>query len=199
MRCFCEVKMGKFWSNDSLRNGASSSCSCLNSATDFGFPQIAVHRNVKIIWGVGTLQSARNNNFFAFPHAGKFKGKRGANRCSRDLFTGLLCFLCPAVAHLSPLFLTVFGWPTATPITPWALARPRCSHRAAAAPGPHLRNLEIDPVKDRQLSMITELSNFIKNARYFLITGGSARTTKFRKSHRQLSPRRILIPWGVHL
>ena len=79
IRCFCEVKMGNFWSHDSTRNGASSSCSCSYSATDIAFHQIDVDPNIEIIWGVCTLQSARNNILFAFPRAGKYKGKtRGA-------------------------------------------------------------------------------------------------------------------------
>jgi hypothetical protein len=103
--------MGNFWSNDSTRNGASSSCSCSRSATDFGFPQIAIDRNIEIIWGVCTLQSTRNNIFFAFPRAGKYKGKKEAHSRDRDMnsfpcdmFSVYFC----ACGLLPPLFSLPF-------------------------------------------------------------------------------------------
>ena len=135
--------MGNFWSHDSTRNGASSSCSCSYSATDLAFHQIDVDRNIEIIWGVCTLQSARNNILFAFPRAGKYKGKtRGAFKgpglellSLRPVFGLFSCLWLAATPSFFFRFCFGFDSPTATPITTGALARPRCSYRAAAAPG----------------------------------------------------------------
>ena len=134
-RCFCEVKMGSFWNHDSTRNGASSSCSCSYSATDLAFHQIGVDRNIEIIWGVCTLQSARNNILFAFPRAGKYKGKtRGAFKGPglellslrpffRFIFVPVAC--CHSLFYFASVSVLIFPPP---PQSPPGLWRGRAAH-----------------------------------------------------------------------
>ena len=48
----------------------------LQRISDFLIFHIAADRNIEIIWGICTLQSARNNIRFVFPRTGKYKEKK---------------------------------------------------------------------------------------------------------------------------
>ena len=99
----------------------------------FGFSQSTVDKNIEIFWGVNSIHR-REIISSSFSHAqASTRERRGANRFPRDLFSGLISVF--SICHRPSFRFCISVFILTTPITTGALARPRCSHRAAAAPG----------------------------------------------------------------